>query len=69
MKPEIAKTLSYGAIFALMLLIPFCGVTLAGFAAIISVVAATLAVHEIVGLKQQPPAKEIEGLGNSALEK
>jgi len=36
-----------GAVFSIGLLIPFCGVMLAGFSAIISVVAATMAVHEI----------------------
>lgn len=36
-----------GSIFALFLLIPFCGVLLSGFAAIVSVVAATLAVQQI----------------------
>ena len=36
-----------GTIFSLFLILPFCGVLFSGFAAIISVVAATLAVNEI----------------------
>ena len=36
-----------GIVFTLVLLIPFCGVTLAGFVAIVSVVAATIATHEV----------------------
>ena len=36
-----------GAIFSLTLAIPYIGVLLAGFISIISVVAATLAVHEL----------------------
>lgn len=36
-----------GAVFALALLIPFCGVALAAFVAIVSTVAASLALHEI----------------------
>lgn len=36
-----------GSIFALVMYIPFCGVTLAGFVAIISVVAATISTHKI----------------------
>ena len=36
-----------GTIFSLFLLLPFCGVLFSGFAAIVSVVAATLAANEI----------------------
>jgi CysZ protein len=36
-----------GSVFSLFLLIPFCGVLLSGFAAIVAVVAATLAVSKI----------------------
>ena len=39
--------ISNGTMFSLFLLIPFCGVLLSGFVAIVSVVAATLAVNEI----------------------
>lgn len=41
-----------GTTFCLFLLIPFCGVLLSGFVAIVSVVAATLAVNEIAPVKK-----------------
>lgn len=41
-----------GAVFSLLLMIPFCGASLAGFGAIISVVAATLAIHQKVDLSK-----------------
>lgn len=41
-----------GSIFALVMYIPFCGVTFAGFVAIISVVAATISTHQL-SLKSQ----------------
>ncbi len=47
-----------GIVFALFMLIPFCGVTLAGFAAIVSVVAATVSTHKIVDLSNNPYAKK-----------
>jgi len=37
-----------GSIFALVMFIPFCGVTLAGFVSIISVVAATISSQQII---------------------
>lgn len=37
-----------GVLFALFVLIPFCGYTLAGFVAIISVVAATISTHKVL---------------------
>ncbi|HEY4798325.1 MAG TPA: EI24 domain-containing protein [Bacteroidia bacterium] len=43
--------ISNGFIFCLFLLVPFCGVMISGFAAIVSVVAATLAVNEIHPVK------------------
>jgi len=43
-----------GMVFCFFLLIPLCGVLLSGFAAIVSVVAATLAVHEIENTKSGP---------------
>jgi len=46
-----------GMIFSFFLIIPFCGTTLAGFAAIISVVAATVATHKIADLSNNPYAK------------
>jgi len=47
-----------GFVFALFLLIPFCGTTLAGFVAIVSVVAATISTHKIVDLSKNPYAKK-----------
>lgn len=47
-----------GTVFALMLLIPFCGITLAGFASIVSVVAATIAMNEMEDLPPHAPAKQ-----------
>lgn len=41
-----------GSIFALVMYIPICGVTFAGFVAIISVVAATISTHQL-SLKSQ----------------
>lgn len=43
-----------GIVFSLFLLIPFCGTTLAGFVAIISVIAATVATHKVVDLSNNP---------------
>lgn len=37
-----------GSIFALVMFIPFCGITLAGFVAIVSVVAATISSHKVI---------------------
>ncbi len=42
-----------GAVFSLLLMIPFCGYSLAGFGAIISVVAATIAIHQKVDLRKK----------------
>ncbi len=39
-----------GFVFTLAMLIPFCGATIAGFVAIVSVVAATVSTHKIVAL-------------------
>jgi len=46
-----------GSLFSLFLLIPFCGVFLSGFAAIVSVTAATLAVNEIAPVSRQMSGK------------
>lgn len=46
-----------GMIFSFFLLIPFCGTFLAGFAAILSVIAATVATHKVVNLSNNPYAK------------
>lgn len=45
-----------GFIFALAMFIPLCGVTVAGFIAIVSVVAATIATHQLVDLSNNPYA-------------
>lgn len=45
-----------GMVFSLFMFIPFCGTTLAGFAAIVSVVAATVATHKVVDLSDNPYA-------------
>ena len=37
-----------GSVFALIMFIPFCGITLAGFIAIVSVVAATISTHKVI---------------------
>ncbi len=53
-----------GMVFSFFLLIPFCGTTLAGFVAIISVIAATVATHKVVDLSNNPYAQnqqKIEG--------
>lgn len=52
-----------GFVFSLFSLIPWCGVTLAGFVAIISVVAATVATHNVVDLSNSAHAKKkrVEG--------
>lgn len=47
-----------GMVFSFFMLIPFCGTTLAGFAAILSVVAATIAVHNTVDLAKNPYTKD-----------
>jgi len=49
-----------GMIFSIFLLIPFCGTTLAGFIAIISVIAATIATHKVVDLSNNPYAQKKE---------
>jgi CysZ protein len=46
-----------GFIFALAMFIPFCGTTIAGFVAIVSVVAATISTHKVVDLSNNPYAK------------
>lgn len=47
-----------GSLFSLSLMIPFCGVLLAGFAAIISTVGATLAMNELPEIKERNDSKE-----------
>lgn len=53
-----------GLVFALCMLIPLCGVSLAGFAAIVSVVAATISTHKLADLSKNSNAinkNQIEG--------
>jgi CysZ protein len=47
-----------GMVFSFFMLIPFCGTSLAGFAAIVSVVAATIAVHNTVDLSSKTKLKD-----------
>lgn len=47
MRKHKGMAIANGSVFSLLLIVPFCGTTLSGFAAIISVVAATLSVFEI----------------------
>jgi CysZ protein len=49
-----------GFVFALAMLIPFCGTTIAGFVAIVSVVAATISTHKVVNLSNNPYAKHTD---------
>ena len=57
-----------GMIFSFFLLIPFCGTCLAGFAAILSVIAATVATHKVVDLSSNPYAThENEGAVEDAV--
>ena len=64
MRANRGMAIANGAIFSVFLLIPWCGVTLSGFVAIISVVAATVATHEVADLNNNPYAKkkgQVEG--------
>ncbi len=49
-----------GFIFALAMFIPACGTLIAGFVAIVSVVAATIATHKMVDLSNNPYSKTKE---------
>lgn len=64
MRANRGMAIANGAIFSIFLLIPWCGVTLSGFVAIISVVAATVATHEVADLSNNPYTKkknQVEG--------
>ncbi|PJA06776.1 MAG: hypothetical protein COX70_08740 [Flavobacteriales bacterium CG_4_10_14_0_2_um_filter_32_8] len=61
MRANKGMVIANGLIFSFFLLIPFCGTTLAGFVAIISVIAATVATHKVVDLSNNSYAKKIEG--------
>lgn len=52
MRKRKGMVIGNGVVFSLFMLIPYCGYTLAGFAAIVSVVAATISVHEQVDLSK-----------------
>ena len=60
MKQNKGMAIANGMIFSFFLMIPWCGVTLSGFVAIISVVAATIATHNVVDLSTNPYAKKKE---------
>ena len=49
-----------GFVFALAMFIPMCGTLIAGFVAIVSVVAATIATHKIVDLSKNSHSNSIE---------
>lgn len=58
MRANKGLVMANGMVFSFFMLIPFCGVTLAGFAAILSVIAATIATHKVVDLSNNPYAKD-----------
>jgi CysZ protein len=57
MRANKGMAIANGMVFSIFLLIPFCGTTLAGFVAIISVIAATVSTHKIVDLSNNPYAQ------------
>lgn len=57
MRANKGLVIANGMVFSLFMLIPFCGVTLSGFAAIVSVIAATIATHKVVDLSSNTYAK------------
>lgn len=60
MRANKGLAIANGIVFSFFLMIPWCGVTLSGFVAIISVVAATIATHNVVDLSNNPYAKKKE---------
>ncbi len=54
-----------GSLFSLSLLIPFCGVLLAGFTAIIATVGATMAMNEIPEIKERQVVSKNQQKENS----
>ncbi len=60
MRKNKGLAIANGLVFSFFLLIPWCGVTLSGFVAIISVVAATIATHNVVDLSTNQYAKKKE---------
>jgi len=57
MRANKGLVIGNGLIFALAMFIPLCGNLIAGFVAIVSVIAATIATHELVDLSNNPYAK------------
>ena len=62
-KKNRGMAIGNGFVFALAMLVPFCGTTIAGFVAIVSVVAATISTHKIVDLSDNPYAKHQNKIG------
>ena len=60
MRANKGLAIANGMVFSFFLLIPWCGVTLSGFVAILSVIAATVATHNIVDLSNNPYAQKKE---------
>jgi CysZ protein len=58
MRKNKGMAIAVGMIFSFCLMIPFCGTFLAGFAAILSVIAATIATHNVVDLSNNSYAKK-----------
>lgn len=51
MRLNKGMAIANGSVFALAMYIPICGVTLAGFVAIVSVVAASISTHKVINIK------------------
>ena len=64
MRANKGMAMATGMVFSIFLLIPFCGTTLAGFVAIISVIAATVSTHKIVDLSNNPYAENYTPIEN-----
>ncbi len=57
MRANKGLAIGNGIVFAAAMFIPLCGNLIAGFVAIVSVIAATIATHELVDLSNNPYAK------------
>ena len=64
MRANKGMAIANGMVFSFFLLIPICGTTLAGFVAIISVIAATVSTHKIVDLSNNPYAENYTPIEN-----
>jgi CysZ protein len=60
MRANKGLAIANGMVFSFFLLIPWCGVTLSGFVAILSVIAATVGTHNVVDLSDNPYAEKKE---------